>query len=869
MSGLRSLFVALVLRPLSREKGRSLITIGGIAVGVAVLVAIQLSNQSALHSFEASVNAISGRANYQIVSDAGMIDESLLLHLSELWDSGGRFAPVIDMEGTLDPDDTPIRLLAVDLVSDLHFRDYRYARILTSGDVRKSGSTSSPADIIHLGQLFRPDSIILPVSFARQHRLDLGSRLQMTMNGQPASFVVRGLLESRGPATAFNGSLAIADIATAQAAFHLQGKLTRIDLLIPDASMPRILARLHSMVPANARLEHPSRRNERVEKMLAAFRVNLLALAGVALLVGVFLVYNTVLISILRRRRDVGILKTLGASAPQIFFVFITEGLFLGLIGSALGVIVGYCLAFGTLDLISRTINALYVTSSPTTLQLTPRLIAVAIGLGTIVSVAASIQPAAEAAGVRPALLIRPGLYQRMRRSRSRNLAVIAVGFLVLSAALSQIPVIEGFSVGGYAAVMSVVAAFSLFAPLAVTAVSAGLRPILRKCFATVGDLAAVSLPASLRRVAVATAALSIAIGMMVAVAVMIGSFRETVNAWVAQTVKSDLWLRPAKGLSNSPVAVFPDSISSDLDRIPFIDAYDRFRGRDVAYGDSIIAVGSGDFAVAITHGDLPMVTPHSAKRALEQGMRENGVLISESMALKFHKGPGDVVELPTADGLTRFPITGVYRDYSNDRGVVVMNRALYVKKYRDNSINTVAVFLKKGVDPERARGLLERDLGSRFHLFAFTNRNIRTEVMKIFDQTFMITYALLLVALVVAVLGIVNTMSALILERRHEIALLKVLGVSRGEISLMVVLESAIIAVTSTVLGCLSGYVLALILIFVINKQSFGWTIQFQSPALLVITSLISTFAATCLAGLIPTRLANRVVISSELKSE
>jgi len=187
------------------------------------------------------------------------------------------------------------------------------------------------------------------------------------------------------------------------------------------------------------------------------------------------------------------------------------------------------------------------------------------------------------------------------------------------------------------------------------------------------------------------------------------------------------------------------------------------------------------------------------------------------------------------------------------------------------------AVVCRLGGDPElwtpgplwQARGLLERQMGARFHLFAFTNKNIRNEVMKIFDQTFMITYALLLVALVVAVLGIVNTMSALILERRHEIALLKVLGVTRGEISLMVVLESAIIAATSTVLGSLSGYVLALILIFVINKQSFGWTIQFDPPALLVAASLAITFLATCLAGLIPTRLANRVVISTELKSE
>ncbi|HEY5610778.1 MAG TPA: FtsX-like permease family protein, partial [Thermoanaerobaculia bacterium] len=413
--------------------------------------------------------------------------------------------------------------------------------------------------------------------------------------------------------------------------------------------------------------------------------------------------------------------------------------------------------------------------------------------------------------------------------------------------------------------VAAVVTGISLLAPFALARFSRALRKPFAALAPVPGMLAAASLPASLRRAAVATAALSTAIGMMVSVTVMIGSFRETVEAWVAQTVRSDLWLRPARSLSDA-VSVFPESITEDLKRVPFIASFDRFRARDLVYGDSIITVGSGDFDIAANDGDLPMVTPRSAAEAIRDAIERRGVLVSESFSIKFDKGVGDTVVLPTPGAPSELAIHGVYRDYSNDRGVVVMDRPLFIEKFRDTTINTIAVFLKRGVDPQRARADLEARLGPRYGAFTTLNATIRTEVMRVFDQTFLITYGLLLVAIVVAVLGIVNTLSALILERNAEIALLRVLGMSRGEIRTMVLLESLIVAVVSTALGLATGSMLSYVLIFVVNKQSFGWTIQFDPPVVLVAASLAATFLTTVLAGLIPARFAEQAHL---MKSE
>jgi putative ABC transport system permease protein len=868
LTGLRSVVRALVFRALLREPLRASLTVFGIAVGVAVLVAIQLSNESAMAGFEDSVDAVAGRANYQIVSEAALLDETLLASLSSIWAVDGKFAPVIDAEGILRPSGIPIRVLAVDLLSDLHFRDYRYASIAGAAG-SSTGDTGLRESVTTYFELFRRDSIVLPESFAGAHALKIGDEIEIELGGRSARFVIRGILMPEGPATAFNGSIAILDIASAQASFGLQGKLSRVDLLIPEDRVEEIRASLESLIPEQARLERPSRRNDRVDRMLRAFRLNLFALAAVALLVGVFLVYNTVLMSILRRRRSIGIMRTLGVTRGQLLAAFVFEGGLFGVVGSAIGAGLGKLLADSMLAVVSRTINALYVATTPSSVALTPQVALSAIAIGTVVSMIASLQPALEASSTGPLDLIRPGLYQRVRTTSLRWLAAGAAAAFVLALLLTRTGPIAGIPVGGYASVLFVVTGFSLLAPLALFAITRSLALPLRRIVGIPGQLSTASMPASLRRVAVATAALSIATGMMVAVALMVGSFRETVDAWVAQTVKSDLWLRPARALSNAQTAVFPAEISDALDELEFVEAYDPFRGRELVYRDTMILVGSGDFDTALNHSDLPMVDPSSAASALTTAVETSGVLVSETFAYRFDVSTGDVILLPTAVGNLGFPVAGVYRDYSNDRGVVIMDRSVWIERYQDDAINTVAIFLREGVDPDTARIEIEKRLGAAFRAFATTNSTIRREVMRIFDQTFLVTWALLGVALVVAVLGIVNTLSAIIIERRAEIALLKVLGVSQSQIRVMLALESGMIGICSTILGVASGWILALILIHVINRQSFGWTIEFAPPMNVIILSVAATFVSTTIAGLIPSGTAHRIAISATLKAE
>lgn len=858
MRSLLAVLRPLVLRPLLHEKSRTLLTILGIAVGVAVLIAIHLSNQSALRSFGESVDAMAGEADWQLVPEAGVMNESILLPLQRIWSSGGRFAPVIDADGVLLPSQTPVRFLAVDLMSDLHFRDYDYATIATSDD-------GTEEDLAPFLSLFDDGSVVLPAALAGQHGLRVGDRMRIELGGRQATFTVRGILRPRGPATAFNGSIVVADLAVAQQRFpSLRGKLTRVDISLPETNEERIMEEIRGLLPDGIRLERPSQAGARVDRMLQAFRVNLFALAGVALLVGVYLVYNTVLISILRRREQVGILKTLGVTPRQIFAAFLLEGALLGMFGGAAGVAMGWAMARVTLEMIGRTVNALYVQSDPAAIVLGPELVIAGICLGTLVAAAAAIQPAIEAASVRPGALIRQALYQRLPRTTVMRLFAGALLLFLLGAAATRIPATERIAVGGYLSVFLLVGGFSLLAPAVLTLAADLLRRPTAALFGVPGRLAVAGVTASLRRTAIAAAALSVAIAMMIAILVMVGSFRETVRIWVDQTVRSDLWLRPARGLQDAPAAVFPPSIATDVTALPFVRAVDPVRSRQLIFRDELITLSSIDLRTTLHLSSIPMVTP-DARTALTTALRDDAVLISESLAIHHDIAIGEPIEIPTPSGVRNFAVAGIYRDYSSDRGAVMMDRQLYVTLWSDASINTLAVYLREGVDVETARRELESQLAARYRIFTASNAVIRTEVMRIFDQTFLVTWSLLAIALFVAVVGIVNTLSALLMERRAEITLIRILGMSQRQTRMMVVLESAVIGLVSIVVGVMSGAAMSWVLIYVINVQSFGWTIALHPPWSLLLASLVVTVAATTLAGFLPGRFGKRDVLRAE----
>jgi putative ABC transport system permease protein len=483
--------------------------------------------------------------------------------------------------------------------------------------------------------------------------------------------------------------------------------------------------------------------------------------------------------------------------------------------------------------------------------------------------VLSALAPALEASRVDPAATMRHGSIEAVRRRRTRPLALVGA-FLLVLAFLATLPgPVGGLPLFGFLSVFLIVSGVSLLAPAAVTFAASRLDGPALRLFGVEARLARANLTGSLSRTSVAVAALTMALAMMVSVAVMVGSFRTTVSIWVSQTLASDLFLSPASGKSGASFGRIPDEAIALVRSVGGVDEVDPFLAFGATRHGVPFTIGSGLFAFIAKHGNLPLVDGRDARKVFTEALGKDDAMISEPYAEKFRVKTGDFVELPTDKGPVLIRVAGIYTDYSNDRGTVTLDRAHFQRLWPLAGASTVAVTLKEGVSPEEGARRVSAALQGRYALRVRTNATLRRLVLRIFDRTFAVTYALEAVALAVAVLGVLNTLTALVLERRREIGLLRVLGASAARVKRAVRYEAAAIGGLGVCLGALSGGAMSLVLVHVINRQSFGWTIAMHVPWGFLAAALSLVLLATLAAAARPAGLAAATDVAAALKEE
>jgi putative ABC transport system permease protein len=436
---------------------------------------------------------------------------------------------------------------------------------------------------------------------------------------------------------------------------------------------------------------------------------------------------------------------------------------------------------------------------------------------------------------------------------------------LGVAAGLTQLGPVDGRPLGGYAAALALIVGASLLVPAVLFLIARAIRQPLRRLLGAAGLLAHAHLASAIPRLAISVAALAVSLAMMVAVAVMIGSFRDTVVYWVGQTLQADLFVGPGV----LPTVGSSQTLSADVieavRRHPQVEAVDTFRNADLVYRGNLVVLGAGQFEVVRSHGALLFKAPADGRAALARAIGRDAVVVSEPFANRYGVAPGDTVSLPTPGGDRPFTVEGVYYDYAVDRGVVAMDRATLVRHFGDLPPTSLAVYLRDGASPDDVRQQILDGLDDGRRAFVSTNRALRAEVLRIFDSTFAITYALELIAIVVAMLGVAATLLTLVLERRRELGMLRLIGAARRQVQRLVVVEATLIGAASMAIGLVVGLALSLVLVFVINVQSFGWTIQFRVPWPFLGQVSLAVVAATALAGLLPARRAARLVVEHE----
>jgi putative ABC transport system permease protein len=846
------LFFTHSLRYFARHPALTALNIVGIALGVTVFLAVQIINHSALESFRASIDIVAGKADLEVVGDGLRFDERAWPIVDNDPDIIAATPTVDDVASLTDYPGEYLQLLGVDIFSDEPLRTFE----LHDAEAQKP-------DV--MGFLRDPKVIALSRKLSDRLGLKIGDALRLETQTGTQTFHIGYILDFGDDAPGADEHLSVMDIANVQEDFLHIGKLTRISAKVrPGADFNAVVARLKSELPANVLVQPPDRRNRQIERMLGAFQLNLTALSLISLLVGMFLIYNTVATAVVRRRHEIGVLRALGLSGLQVQALFVAEALMLGIAGAALGLGLGIVLAGKLVGAVSQTITSLYILTSIQNLFVSPAAIGAALLLCLGAVLIAAWFPAREAAKLAPVEALSIGHLEEQSARGTLRWCVVGVGLLVLAALTGRISLTYGPAWLSFGAALFTLLGFAFFVPALSVLFTHWIKPGAITARIAFGHFAQ-----SLHRTSMAIASLVVALAMVVGISTMIYSFRTTVEEWLTRSVQADLAIGPAANLvlgNNIPVRPEVEQIIAHTPGVHY-DSYRElrvlFKGRQVKLVSARLGVTRDIERLAFAQGD--------SRAAFDAAIHDGDVLVSEPFQRRFHLGLGDTINLATPTGRRDFKIGGVYIDYTTEGGVILVDWQTYRKYWQDDTINGIGVYIDKGSGIKAAD--LERELRPKIAPFGDylikSNEELRTQVFRIFDQTFSVTYLLQTIGIIISGLGIFLSLTILVTERRREISILRAIGASRGQIEAMVLWEAGIIGLLGSVLGIVAGLALAWMLSYVINVSFFGWTIAWATPWRFLLSLPFVVIAAALVAGYGPARQAARLDIANGVKME
>ncbi len=814
-----------------RHPWQLLLAVTGIALGVAVITAVDIANSSAKRAFALSMDSIAGAATHQIVGGPGGLDERIYTKLRL---SGIRAtAPMIEAHGVAGGE--TLRLLGVDPLAERRFRD-----------TLDSPRGDNISDLIAL-----PNTAMLAAPTAQRLSIGRGDLLELRLGARVHTLRIIGVIEAGNNAAAIEGLL-ITDIATAQEITGTTGRLGWIDLKIPDGlEGDELRAQIEARLPAVAEIVPAEARTRSLSEMSRAFHTNLTAMSLLALLVGMFLIYNTMAFAVVQRRGLIANQRLIGVTRREVLATVLTEALVIGSAGTLIGLIAGVILGQLLLSLVTRTINDLYFVMTVTTLQLGPATFLIAALLGLGATLVAAFTPAFEAALTSPRAALNRSTLEAKSHWLMPRLALAGV-FAIASALL--LLVVSGHSlVAGFTGLFLIILGMTFLTPIFASGLVCGIG----KLFAPFGISlrhAIRGITDALSRTGVALAALMLAVATTIGIGQMIDSFRITVAEWLETSLQADIYVSvPGLGSRRTHATLDPDLIDRIL-ALPAVESHSTGRSVSIETMEGYTDV----FVLGLSPGLVPRyplkdAQPNAVWPAFQRG---EAVLISEPMAWHRDLGPGDTINLRARDGPRSFPIAGIYYDYSSGQGEVLMPRNLYLRYFDDPDIGGLGLYLARGVAIEDALQSVRTVIASAGPAQAInlrSNRELRELSMAIFDRTFTITEVLRSLAIGVAVIGILSALMALQLERVVETGVLRAIGFTPGQVYGMVMLQTGLMGLIAGLIAIPTGLLLGVLLIHVINERAFGWTMQTLVSPEVLISGLMTAVLAAVIAGLYP----------------
>jgi putative ABC transport system permease protein len=850
---MRFLLRTLSFRHIALNPLRTALTMLGIMLGVAMGVGVGLLNESTLASFDEMVSGLASGSDLTVTVSgrAGMPEETLDTILE---DPGVKAAaPSIRLSGFLvDHPLETILLLGVDALADEGFRTLR-----VGGD----------PNFDPLVFLNTPDSVLVPRSLALRNNLAEGDTLRVSTRGREYALTVRAIVDEEGAAKVYSGNVLILDVYAAQEKLEKTGSFDQIDVIAAPGINPDDLARsLRAALGESYLVERPGR-NQQAEKMVEGLRQTTDMLGMLALFVGMFLIYNTFNTAVAQRRREIGILRSLGSERRHIILLFLGEAAVIGLIGSVLGVLGGVGLARVLIEQYAATISNFYFQVHPEVVQFSWPLMSRFVALGTISAVVSAVFPARRAARISP-LEALSGVALETERQKGFRLAfglgLLALGIeVVILMSTWESTRVE---IGVISALVSFIA-LALLSPMLITWSIALLRPIGRRFFGLEARIGGDNLLRSPGRTSVTVAALMIGITLAVAMGGSFASLAASLDEWITEGITADLTVRGSVALPGVNSVELPAELLEELAAVPGVADVGSFRIAPLPFREGVIHVMGVDLDSYWRHSESRWV---SGNRNRDRPKLQDGthVLVSENLSTKYNLHPGDPFEVVGPKGRRTYTVAGVHVDYTSDLGAALLDRAAYIELFGDTHLDSISLWMKPGVDPVALRETIRQSFPDR-QLFIQTNVEFRGEIEQAVAQIFGMVDVMQLLVIVIAVIGILNTLLVSIIDRTRELGVLRAVGFTKEQLRRVIVWEAGLMGLIAGTLGALSGSIFSMSIVHLINRQLVGWSTAFVFPIDSVIKGFWVAVLSSLLASWWPSRKAASLNIVAAMEYE
>jgi len=582
--------------------------------------------------------------------------------------------------------------------------------------------------------------------------------------------------------------------------------------------------------------------------MSKAFMTNLTAMSLLALLVGLFLIFNSVNFSVLQRRALIGVLRALGLTRRQLLTMILVEAGLLGIVAAVFGVALGILLGEQLLELVARTINDLYFRVNVTSVNVDAFSVTKGLVAGVGAALVAAALPAIEATAYEPRLAMMRSTLEQRARHVLPTVALTGAGLMI--AAIVLILASGTNLVAGLAAVFLMILGFALCVPLFVRFAATVTAPAAAALGGTTARMAVAGIASGLSRTGIAIVALAVAMSATIGVSIMVDSFRGSVSEWLEQTLQADVYIGTQRG-SMDPTLI--DAIGN-LDGVEALSTRKRAWVEDENGRTQLRVFEMPPASYAGT--EILDAEPATVWPAWES---TDAVLVSEPYSYQYGMRAGDSIVLPTDQGPREFLVAATFQSYDINASGVMMSRATYARHYDDDTIDSLGLYLANGVSADMIVDKVVAVSRNQQELYVASNAGLREESMRIFDRTFVITDVLYWLTLGVAFIGILSAMLALQLERARESATLRALGMTPVQVGSMITAQTGVIGLLSGLAAVPLGVVMAWVLIKVINRRAFGWQIDMSITPDILLVAVAFSIAAALLAGVYPAYRAGR----------